>query len=401
MLKAVIIAAGKGVRMKPLTSSKPKPLLEVLGKSIIEHSLENLFGIVKEVILVVGCNGEMIKKQIGENYKGIKINYVWQEEQLGTGDAALRALKQIDDRFILLNGDDLYSKTDIKNCFKKFPCILLSKVENPSAFGVVNCNKDHIRRIEEKPESVEKDALVNTGFYYLDKSIFDYKISKSSRNEYEFTDYIKAFILNKRLYYKIAERWLPSSYPWDLLKNNEIFLEEIKNKNKGKIEKGVTISGKVIIEKNVIIKNGTRIEGPVYIKSGAIVGPNAFIRGKTIIGESSFIGTGVEIKNSIIGKHTKISHLNYVGDSIIGERCNLGAGSICANYRFDGKTIRVLVKDEMKNTGRLKFGAVIGDGAMIGVNSSLMPGVLIGANSIIGPNLVIKRNIEDGEIKLS
>jgi len=103
----------------------------------------------------------------------------------------------------------------------------------------------------------------------------------------------------------------------------------------------------------------------------------------------------VEIKNSIIGSGSEIKHLSYVADSIIGENCNLGAGTILANLRFDGKNVQSMVKGKLIDTQRKKLGAVLGKGVRTGINVSLMPGVLMGANSVIGPHSLVKENVKD------
>lgn len=393
MIKAVIIAGGNGVRMQPLTSVRPKPLLKVADRTILEHNLDQLQGLVKEVIIVIGYRGDMIRSLIGDRYGKVKVNYVVQESQLGTGDAAKKAVRMIDDKFLLMNGDDIYFREDIKNCLKKNPSILLGTVKNPSSFGVVECHDDFVRSMIEKPENPSADALVNTGLYFLDRSIFDFKIEKSSRGELEFTDYIRALITEQRLYFTTTYKWMPVSYPWNLLEANEYMVDKTKRSLKGKIERGCEIIGNVEVESGALIKAGTRIEGPVRIGSGTTVGPNAFVRGNTIIGEDCRIGAGVEVKSSVIGNGTEIAHLTYVGDTIIGENCNIGGGTIIANFRLDKKNVKVEVKGKKVDSGRRKFGAVLGDRVNIGVNCSLMPGTMIGNDSSIGPVSMMKGSI--------
>lgn len=399
MTQAIILAAGKGVRMQPLTYSRPKPLLRVLGGTILEHNLSQLDGIVDEVIIVIGYKGDMIKSLIGDKYGSMSIRYVEQKDQLGTGDAAKQTLPFLKDKFILLNGDDLYSKEDVKSCLSLYPSILLGHVKNPSLFGVVNCYDDFVRGIVEKPEDCVSDSLVNTGLYCLDKSIFDFEIQKSSRGELEFTDYIKAFISNERLHFCATEKWFPVSYPWNLLEANESMLKDMRTgimgSIKGKVDNGCFIIGNVVIETGAVIKNGTRIEGPAYICSDATIGPNAFIRANTVIGPNCSIGSGVEIKNSIIGSNSKIPHLTYIGDSVIGDNCNIAGGTIIANLRLDKDTVKAVVKDKEVDTQRQKFGAVLGDNVNIGINCSIMPGVMIGLNSIIGPNSTVLKNVSN------
>ena len=134
------------------------------------------------------------------------------------------------------------------------------------------------------------------------------------------------------------------------------------------------IKGAVVIGKNTIVKSGTYIQGPVIIGENCSIGPNCFIRQGTAIGNGSVIGHSVEIKNSIIMNNTNICHLSYVGDSVIGENVNLGAGFITANLRHDKKNVLSLVKGKLVDTGMVKFGAVVADGVKTGVNTAVYPG---------------------------
>lgn len=394
-MKAVILAAGQGKRFIPFSLIQAKPLFKILGKTILEHNLAQLKGLVKEVILVVGYKGEMIQEKIGREYKGIKIKYVWQKSQIGTGNAAALTHNFLDEKFLLLVGDDLWRKEDIKNLIKKFPAILVKKVANPSDFGVVLERKKRLIDLIEKPASPKSD-LANSGIYFLPKNIFQFKIGKSERGEYEFTDYIKKFIKKEKLNIVLAKHWLPIPYSWNLLEAVEFLLKKKKNRIEGKIEKNVQISGKAIIEKGALIRSGSCLQGPVYVGRNSVIGPNCFLRQNAVIGDNCWIGQAVEIKNSIIGDHTSLSHLSYIGDSIVGENCNFGAGIIIANWRFDEKTIKVNLEGKIIDTKRNKLGAMIGDNVKIGVNCSLMPGVLIGPKAILGPHSLIKGNVEAG-----
>jgi len=181
------------------------------------------------------------------------------------------------------------------------------------------------------------------------------------------------------------------------LETNEFFLKKIKKRIEGKIEKYCQILGPVIVQKGTVIKSGTYIEGPVFIGANCQIGPNCYLRKFTSIGNNCKIGQAVEIKNSIIGDGTKISHLSYIGDSIVGENCNLGAGTIAANLRFDEKTIGTEVKGEIVDTKRKKFGCVLGDNIKTGVNVSLMPGVLIGSGCIISSGSIVFKNVKDNK----
>ncbi len=399
-MKALILAAGLGKRLKPLTLTKPKPLLKILNKTILEHNLEQLKGWVKEVILVVGYLGEQIEKKIGKNYKGIKIYYLWQKNPTGTGSAALLAKNLLPDQFLILNGDDFYFEEDLKKLTKKFPAILVKKVENPENFGVILIKGKTVSEILEKPKNPPSN-LVNVGAYFLPKSIFQFSIKKSVRGEYEFTDFVKKFIQKQKLYLSEAKKWFPITFPWNLFGATNLLMKREKEKREGKIEKNVILKGKIILEKGAQIRSGSYIVGPVYIGKKTVLGPNCFVREGCVIGDNCRIGAGVELKNSIIGENTYISHFSYVGDSIIGENCNVGAGTIFANLRFDERPVKVCLDGKIIDTKRKKLGAIIGDNVKIGVNCSLMPGTLIGPNTILGPHSCVKENVKANERKIS
>jgi UDP-N-acetylglucosamine diphosphorylase / glucose-1-phosphate thymidylyltransferase / UDP-N-acetylgalactosamine diphosphorylase / glucosamine-1-phosphate N-acetyltransferase / galactosamine-1-phosphate N-acetyltransferase len=214
-MQAVIIVAGKGTRMRPLTLNLPKPFLKVLGKSILERNLEQLLGLVDEVILVVGYRKEVIENYFGSSYKGMQLTYVWQQEQLGTGHAAKLALPHLRGRFLLMYGDDLYTRKDIEQLLGRCPSILLGKVHNPSQFGVVLVQGDCVTELVEKPENPQSN-LVNAGLYYVDLSVFDMQIEKSSRGEYEFTDYIRKLLQKESLFFVITKDWIPIATPENL-----------------------------------------------------------------------------------------------------------------------------------------------------------------------------------------
>jgi|AntAceMinimDraft_18_1070375.scaffolds.fasta_scaffold00947_7 bifunctional UDP-N-acetylglucosamine pyrophosphorylase/glucosamine-1-phosphate N-acetyltransferase len=393
-MQAIILTAGKGERMQPLSFEKQKHLIKILGKTILEHNLEQLDGLVEEVILVIRPDRKCkeIKDLIGDRYKKLKIKYAIQKRALGTGDAVKSSLSLLEDKFLLLNGDDLYDKKDIKKVLKTFPCLLAKEVKRPQFFGVVETKEGLIQSLIEKPLK-PKSNLANTGLYFLPKEILNYSINKSSRGEYEFTDYIKQFIKDEKLNIIKASQWIPVSYSWNLLEANKVLLSGIEKLYQGKIEKDCHLFDKIIIGKGTVIKSGTYIEGPAWIGENCVIGPNCFLRKFTSIGNDCRIGQAVEIKNSLIGKNTNVARLSYIGDSIIGENCNLGAGTITANLRHDGETIKTEIKNKLIDTKRKNFGTVLGDGVKTGVGTLIYPGRKIWPNKITLPGEKVTEDI--------
>lgn len=397
-MQAVILTAGKSTRTYPLTLTKPKSLLKVAGKTIIEHNLDQLVGLVNEVYIVVGYKAEMIKEFIGNKFKGMNIKYIVQEKPLGNADALTKAEKQIKGKFILMFGDDLYNKKDIKKLLKCENAILAQKIKNPKQFGVLRVKNNVFVEVIEKPKVFISD-LVNIGCFLFTKDIFNIlgKIKLSKRNEYELTDAYNLLAKEKKIIVVTASNyWLPITFPWNLLEANEFLLSKIKTKKnkKAQIEKNVQIKGNLIVGAGTIIKSGVYIEGNIKIGNNCVIGPNCYLRGATTIGNDCHVGQAVEIKNSIIGDNTSVAHLSYIGDSIIGDCVNIGAGNIIANLRFNGKNIKSLVNGNIQDTERKKFGVIIGDNCKTGINVSFYPGIKINSDSIILPGEIVKKDID-------
>lgn len=296
-MQAVILAAGKSTRMYPLTLTRPKPLLKVANKTLLEYNLGSLNGIVDEVILVVGYKKNMIKKFIGNKYKNLRIKYVDQKQQLGTSHAVSLVESHIKDRFLLLMGDDIYPKDDINECAKYRYSILTTKVKNPQNFGVIIQKNKILVDLVEKPKKFISN-LISIALYSLDKGIFDYikKIKKSKRNEFELPDAIKLLSKKQKIHCINSKKWLPIVYPSDLLKADKIIR---KNKN---------IAGR-----------NSRVYGKVTNSS---IGNNCLIKGT--------------VKNSIIMDHTLINKNSIVKDSIIGEHVYLS-----------GKALKAIIADNV------------------------------------------------------
>lgn len=192
--------------------------------------------------------------------------------------------------------------------------------------------------------------------------------------------------------------WIDIGRPWDILSVNKWALDNLLySKNVGNVEDFVKIKGKVIIEEGAEIRSFSYIEGPTYIGKGCHIGPHSYIRPYTVLLNDVKIGTHTEIKESIVMENSKIPHLSYVGDSVIGEDVNFGAGTVIANLRFDEKEIKMNVKGQRVSSGRKKLGAIIGDHVRTGINVTILPGIKIGAYAKIYPGSVVNRDVNQGE----
>ena len=406
ILKTLILAAGEGTRMRPLTANTPKPLLLVAGKPFLQHIIESLKNAgLKDIYLLIGWRHERIKEYFGDGSKfGVKISYLEQEQRLGTAHAISIAEPYMKKNFMCINGDIVIGRDFIKHMLNdqrrfKGTTMALKKVENPYDYGIVETSGDHVTKIIEKPER-PRSNLVNAGVYIFTPKIFK-KIAetpRSSRGEYEIADSLQMLISGQELYASIPPyTWIDVSLPWHLLDANSILAENIRPSRGGaKIESGVTIDGKLKVGKGTRIRSGSYISGTVIIGENCDIGPNCYIRGTTTIGNGCKIGNAVEVKNSIVMHGTNIPHHNYVGDSILGENCNLGSGTKVANLKLDESNIDVVIKDSVFNTNRRKLGVIMGNDVKTGINSMINVGTVIGEYSEIGPGAFVSGNIAPG-----
>jgi UDP-N-acetylglucosamine diphosphorylase/glucosamine-1-phosphate N-acetyltransferase len=380
--------------MRPLTSNRPKVMLPIANKPILEHLIiEVKEAGITDFIFVVGYCDEQVRSYFGKGEKwGVNIAYSEQRKQLGTADAIRIIEDMVAGTFLVINGDVVVRRNDIKKLMKKCRNTMsVIEVQDPRGLGIVELSRTRVVSIYEKTAQ-PPTLMANAGLYLFTPEVFDAvaRTEKSPRGEYEITDSLKILMSAKSgLHYQGLQSWLDLSYPWDILTANESMLAGLKAQNLGTVEENVVLKGAVAIGKNSVIKSGTYIEGPVIIGDDCEIGPNCYIRTATAIGDSCHVGAAVEIKNSVIMKDTRIPHLNYVGDSVIGEECNLGAGTKIANLRLDKQNITVAGID----TRRRKLGAIIGDHVETGINSSINVGSMIGNNTFIGPGVVVSGTI--------
>ncbi len=396
-MKAVIMAAGKSTRTYPLTLTRPKALLPILNKTILEHQLDALSGLVDGVVMVVGYKSEMIRERFGSRYGALAIDYVEQEEQRGTGHAVLLCEPLVDGPFIAMNGDDLFAAGDLARLARADQAALVKEIEDPRLYGIYEVTPEgRVIRLVEKPKVVFS-KLTNIGVYKFAPGIFDVlrHTPLSERGEIEITSAIQtlAQVSDFRVV-KAEGHWLPIGYPWHVLDANAHLLDTCFTPEvSGEISPAAHLSGAVSVGRGTRIRPGVVIDGPVCIGENSDIGPNCWLRPYTTIGNNCRVGHGCEIKNSVFFDGAKASHLSYIGDSVVGAEVNLGCGTITANVRHDGQTHGSVVRGVLIDSGRRKLGAIIGDHVHTGINTSIYPGRKLWPDTFTRPGEVVERDI--------
>ncbi len=394
--------------MWPLVDTCPKPLLSVGGKPIIQWMIEDMQAAgIKEIIVSIGYRGDQISDFLGRGHSfGVKIDYVVQKEARGVADSILVAKDEFqgEDAFIVANADILADPNmfrRIQDHYKNLDAeavISLTLTNTPRFYGIaVIDDQARVRQLVEKPKPDEiQSRYAAAGVYVFKPTIFEL-LTKT----HDLPKTFQQLIANdKEVYGSVWEKdWVEISYPWDLIKANRFILDKVL-KGKGSsiaetadIQNPSRIEGSVYISEGVTVRPHTTIRGPTYIGPNTYIGNNVLIREYTALGADVLVGFGVEIKESIIYNGTKVGRLCFIGDSVVGQNVDIGASAQLVNYPVAGKTITSNIMDQIEVVPREKYGAIIGDNAILSPNTSVYPGVKIGVNSIILPGTILAEDV--------
>jgi UDP-N-acetylglucosamine diphosphorylase/glucosamine-1-phosphate N-acetyltransferase len=400
-IQAVILSGGAGERAFPLTTSKPKPMFELLGKPLLQYVIENLQTAgIEDIIIVTGPDPQQIQDYFGTGEQfGAKIRYTTQEEPLGMANALQTADHLLEDRFFMLNGNDIFEPYLLGDVMRKAQetgrdMILVGReMEKPWKFGVFKFEDGKVTAVVEKPPMGEEPSnIVVVGVYFFSKLIFDY-IARTPVTNYQLEIAYQGLIDEGNVEFVPYDGVFESfKYPWDLLTINEYLMDRFITEPR--ISDQAHISDKAVIDGNVVIEGGVRvfehavIRGPAYVGRDSVIGNNVLMWNYSSVGANSVVGFSSEIKHSLIGRNCWI-HMSYIGDSIVSDNCSFGAGTITANFRFDEEEVPVKVKEEKVSSGTDKLGVIMGEDSKTGCNATLMPGTKVGPHSIVGPGVML------------
>ena len=392
-MKAVILAAGEGKRLRPFTETLPKVMLPVSNKPIIEYVFDAVKKCgINEIIVVVGYKKEVIM-QYFKDYKGPKITYVTQDKQLGTAHALLQTKNYINEPFIVLSGDNIIDEKSISKLINDESdySILIKEYLHPSKYGVVYIENGKLKEIVEKPKE-NLGKYISTGLYKLPKSIFKNIEEKTSQGIYDLSSVIESIVDKGQIINTIVtDSWMDVVYPWDLIYLNEVMIHNASSSTSGKIEKGVTIKGNVSIGKDTTIYSGCYIVGPVIIGEGCELGPNTCIFPSTTIGNNTVIHPFSQIRNSVIMKDVRVGSNCFIKNSIVGQ------GSIIENS-FSTRDGMATIEIEGEYNKLKDIGAMIGEDCNIGSHVVIEPGIIIGRKCKILPMKRINNNIDSNSV---
>lgn len=401
---AIVIAAGKGTRMK---SKNSKLVQKIFGKEVVKRAIINAKKTgINDVITVVGYMKEQVQAVLGDEVK-----YVEQHEMLGTGHAVMQAAPLLEGKkgkVLVLNGDvpiirpetleKLLTKS-IQN--KEYATLLTAIYDNPKGYGrIVRDEGGNVKAIVEEKDATDKEKdikEINAGIYCFDiegllDALKDIK-PNNAQNEYYLTDVIKimgdkglktgAVIaednteilgVNDRMELQLLTKVLQHRINTEHMRNG-VTIEDINN---------TYIYDDVIIGMDTVIHPNTTIKSDVEIGEDCEIGPNAYIREGSRLANKVKIGSFVEIKKAIIGEGTKVPHLSYMGDCEIGAKTNIGCGTITCNY-----------------DGLNKSKTIIGDNCFVGSNTNFVAPVKLGRNSFVAAGSTITEDVPDDSLAIA
>ncbi len=404
-MKAVFLCGGIGHRMFPITEDKF--LLKFLGKTLFEHQIDAAkeAGITDFVIVGNPQNISRIE-DIVSNISGVRVELTLQKEPRGIADALKSAEHLMDGDIIVVNPNDVFESSayprimEARNTGSAISYLLGYEVKDyfPGGYLVVD-SEGELRLITEKPErGKEPSNLVNILFHLHTepKRLLDYAETIETGRDDVYERALGAMVKDK-CKIKVVQHdgfWTPIKYPWHIFHVVRQFLEQSEKyiSPSAYISEKAVIDGKVVISDNVRVLENAVIKGPAYIGPNSVIGNNSLVRDYSHIGADCVVGYSTEVKGSYIGDGCWF-HMSYVGDSIIGEECSFGAGTVLSNFRFDERNVPVEIEGKSTDSGQDKFGAIVGSYSRTGVNVSVMPGVRIGPDSIVGPHVCLTKDL--------
>lgn len=394
----VILAGGDSTRFWPL---KNKNLYSFAGTPLIKFQADRLKEHCENLIIVAN------KKNAEDIKKICSFKVVVQKDNLPGQAGAIMSVKNlIDGEILIVNANDIFNLKILSQFNTKLDegaeiILLAKKVTDYFPGGYLKLENNKVVNIVEKPDpqKIPSDVVRLVVDYFKNfRELVDVLFSIESKNDDLYEEGINVLIKKKNTDYILYKNyWYSLKYPWQVLQLMNFFLSKLKKReilNSSNLSKKAEIVGSVKFGENVKVGDFTKIVGPCFIDDDTTIGDYCLIR-KSHIGKNCIIGGFCEVARSYLADNISL-HRNYVGDSVLDNKVELGAQAAIANFRFDRKTVKSQIGEKKIDTNMVKLGAIIGEGSKLGVNMTTLPGVKIGRNSLIVPGEVVIDDIEDG-----
>lgn len=372
---AVVLAAGEGTRLHPLTHNRPKPMLPAANRPVLEYVLDALIDAgISRICLVVGYKRDRVQEHFGPRYRDAPLTYVHQRKQLGSGHALLQARENVEGPLLVVNGDRVIEPSLVSDVVRTFerdtgPAVL-GVIERPNArqYGAVVLQGGRIERIVEKPDS-DEFRLINAGVYAFDSSVFDAIAATPRRDgELQLPDTIGELIDDGDVQgVRTDGLWADATYPWDILTVTRELLA------RGRVDEPER-DDRVWVSDSALVHEAATLQGPVVVGPDCEVGPGAVVGPTSALGRNVTIGSNATVERGVLDVDTRVGAGSTLVDCVTGQDVNLGPATVASGGPAD-----VRVGTSVFENRRL--GAVVADRTRTDGDTSFAPGTLVGPNS--------------------
>lgn len=378
---AIVLAAGEGNRLHPLTKNRPKPMLPAAAKPILEHVFDQLVDAgVAEIVVVVGYKRERIQSHFGPSYRDVPVTYVTQNKQLGTGHAVLAAEAAVDGTCLVVNGDQIAASQIIRDTLEAHDAaatVALLQRSSVAGYGGVLVDEGRVTTIVEDPPD-DREYLLNAGIYVLEPAAFDaIRAAEPRAGERLLVDGLSKLIKRgDAVRGTISEGlWVDATYPWDLLDVSfELFGTELVPES-GTVHESATVHDSAVIRDPVVVSRDCVVE------PGAVVGPYV------CLGENTTVGSNAVVERSVVDTDTRIGANATVIECVTGTGVRIGRGSTVpggpgdvrvADRVFENETLGALLADRVHDRGGVTY----------------VPGTLVGPRTEIQAGTTVRGTLE-------
>ncbi|WP_394741849.1 sugar phosphate nucleotidyltransferase [Natronococcus roseus] len=383
---AIVLAAGEGTRLRPLTRNRPKPMLPAATKPILEHVFNQLIDAgISELVVVVGYRRDRVQSYFGSTYRNVPISYVLQEKQLGTGHAVLEAESRVEKPCLVINGDQIVTSLIVGDVLAAHDSdavatVALLRRATVQPYGGALVDDGRVTRLTENPQS-DDEYLLNAGVYVLESAAFDAVRATEPRDgERHLVDGLSALVDDgEAVRGAVSEGlWVDATYPWDLLDVSAELFET------GFVNGDPEISGR-----EATIHDDAVVRGPVVIDRDCAIGPGAVVGPYVCLGENVAVGSNAVLERSVVDDDTTIGANATVIECVTGTGVEIGPGSTIPGGPGDVRVGDTVYEDE-------DLGALLADRVVDRGGVDYVPGALVGPETDIQTGTTVRGTLAGG-----
>jgi len=375
-----VLAAGEGRRLEPLTNRRPKPMLSIAGKPLLEYVLDAIVDAgIDDVVFVVGYARERIQTHFGDGDDwGVDLSYVVQEKQLGTAHAIAQAEEAVDDAFVVLNGDRILEPTCITGVcqvleYEDAPVMAVTRSTDPGSYGVVELDDDRVVALAEKPHEASSE-LINAGVYGFEPSVFDAirQTEADERGERKITDTLSTTVESGGVRaVRYSGLWEDVSHLWDVTRVTGHVLDRDGGRRRGELSVDATVADATHVGE------GTHVDVQSTVRRGCSLGKNVTV------------GANAVLSNVVVLADAHVADGAVVRDAVIAENATVGPNATVVGGESDVVVDGTVYED-------VQFGAVVGDNAHVGGGATLQAGTVVGDDATVEAGCTVSGPVPSG-----